>query len=84
MYVEWDVALGGLHKVPDSAKHAWVAFVVACSLNLLPFVGLKDTIQIFWILYIIGMGLIPRQFKQEQQGNNLQKRDDIVLDRPHN
>jgi len=28
LYTEWDFATGGLHQVPDSAKHAWLAVLV--------------------------------------------------------
>ncbi|RDB30646.1 hypothetical protein Hypma_005765 [Hypsizygus marmoreus] len=28
LYTEWNVALGGLHKVPQSAKNAWLAFII--------------------------------------------------------
>ncbi|KAG7085768.1 hypothetical protein E1B28_003309 [Marasmius oreades] len=51
LYIEWDVALGGLHRVPQSAKNAWIALVV-----------------IFWALYIVGLALLPRQFRQERKG----------------
>jgi len=56
LYIEWDIGTGGLHQVPDSAKHAWLALVV-----------------VFWALYALGMGFIPRQFKQESEGRLEQK-----------
>ncbi|KAG6810213.1 hypothetical protein H0H92_012859 [Tricholoma furcatifolium] len=28
LYTEWDFALGGLHHVPQSAKHAWLALII--------------------------------------------------------
>ncbi|KAG6853356.1 hypothetical protein C0991_005030 [Blastosporella zonata] len=28
LYTEWNIALGGLHKVPQSAKNAWLALIV--------------------------------------------------------
>ncbi|KAL0579718.1 hypothetical protein V5O48_002282 [Marasmius crinis-equi] len=51
LYIEWDFALGGLHRVPMSAKNAWIALVV-----------------IFWALYLLGLALLPRQFRQERKG----------------
>ena len=28
LYTEWAVATGGLHQVPESAKHAWLALTI--------------------------------------------------------
>lgn len=50
LFIEWPTATGGLHKVPSSAKNAWLAFLI-----------------IFWVLYAVGLGFIPRQFRQEEQ-----------------
>ncbi|KAF8068669.1 eukaryotic cytochrome b561-domain-containing protein [Lyophyllum atratum] len=49
LYTEWDIAFGGLHKIPQSAKNAWLALII-----------------VFWVLYIVGMALIPRQMRQER------------------
>ncbi|KAF9260346.1 hypothetical protein L218DRAFT_989621 [Marasmius fiardii PR-910] len=51
LFIEWDIALGGLHRVPQSAKNAWIALVV-----------------IFWVMYLLGLLLVPRQFRQEREG----------------
>ncbi|KAJ7099946.1 hypothetical protein B0H15DRAFT_502847 [Mycena belliarum] len=48
--IEWLVT-GGLHKVPDSAMHAWMALII-----------------VFWVLYFLGMALLPRQFSREKEG----------------
>jgi len=53
LYTEWNLVTGGVHPIPPSAKHAWLALVV-----------------VFWALYIGGMLLIPRQFKQEKENRN--------------
>jgi len=51
LYIEWPTITGDVHKVPQSAKNAWMAFII-----------------IFWILYVLGMALLPRQLKQEKEG----------------
>ncbi|EKM75163.1 hypothetical protein AGABI1DRAFT_46873 [Agaricus bisporus var. burnettii JB137-S8] len=28
LYTQWTVATGGLHLIPDSAKHAWLALII--------------------------------------------------------
>lgn len=61
LYTEWSLALGGLHKVPQSAKNAWLALII-----------------IFWILYIIGMVLIPRQMRQERRATVVKNHSDHV------
>lgn len=33
LYIEWDSATGGLHQIPDSAKHAWLALLVVSYLS---------------------------------------------------
>jgi len=50
LFTEWALATGGLHTVPESAKHAWLALTI-----------------VFWVLYALGMALIPRQFRQEKE-----------------
>ncbi|KAF8175535.1 hypothetical protein BJ912DRAFT_1024479 [Pholiota molesta] len=50
LFTEWNFATGGLHQVPESAKHAWLALVI-----------------LFWVLYALGLALVPRQFKQEAE-----------------
>ncbi|KAF8961770.1 hypothetical protein BDZ97DRAFT_1759772 [Flammula alnicola] len=50
LFTEWPLATGGLHQVPQSAKHAWLALLI-----------------VFWVLYALGLSLIPRQFKQEAE-----------------
>jgi len=49
--IEWTFATGGLHEVPDSAMHAWLALII-----------------VFWVLYFLGMALLPRQFSREKEG----------------
>ncbi|KAJ7017175.1 hypothetical protein C8F04DRAFT_1054523 [Mycena alexandri] len=51
LYTEWDFATEGLHHVPKSAMHAWLALII-----------------VFWVLYFLGMALIPRQFSAEKEG----------------
>ncbi|KAJ7073235.1 hypothetical protein B0H15DRAFT_64982 [Mycena belliarum] len=48
--IEW-LFTGGLHKVPASALHAWMALII-----------------IFWMLYVLGMALLPRQLARERAG----------------
>ncbi|KAK7044898.1 cytochrome b561 domain-containing protein [Favolaschia claudopus] len=50
LYTEW-LLTGGLHQVPGSAKHAWLALII-----------------VFWVLYFLGMALLPRQFSREREG----------------
>ncbi|KAH9478767.1 Cytochrome b561 and DOMON domain-containing protein [Psilocybe cubensis] len=57
LFTEW-LLTGGLHQVPESAKHAWLALVI-----------------VFWVLYGLGMALLPRQFKQESQARKVRKED---------
>jgi len=63
LYTEWQ-NLGGLHQVPQSAKNAWLAFVV-----------------IFWVLFVAGMALLPRQMKQEAEAKP--KQDQLPLHESH-
>jgi len=53
LFTEWAIATGGLHKVPESAKHAWLALVI-----------------VFWVLYGLGLALVPRQYKQESEARS--------------
>ncbi|PPR01959.1 hypothetical protein CVT26_008741 [Gymnopilus dilepis] len=56
LFTEWNIATGGVHKVPDSAKHAWLALLI-----------------VFWVLYGLGLALLPRQYKQESQARKTHK-----------
>jgi len=47
--IEW-LMTGGLHQVPNSAMHAWMALII-----------------VFWVLYFLGMALLPRQFSRESE-----------------
>ncbi|KAF8903895.1 hypothetical protein CPB84DRAFT_710263 [Gymnopilus junonius] len=58
LFTEWTFATGGLHKVPESAKNAWLALVI-----------------VFWVLYALGLALLPRQYKQESQARKARKAD---------
>ncbi|KAF7360135.1 Cytochrome b561 domain-containing protein [Mycena venus] len=49
--IEWTFATEGVHAVPDSALHAWMALII-----------------VFWVLYFLGMALLPRQFSREKEG----------------
>jgi len=49
--IEWVFATEGIHVVPDSAMHAWLALII-----------------VFWVLYFLGMALLPRQFSREKEG----------------
>ncbi|KAF9458222.1 hypothetical protein BDZ94DRAFT_1284930 [Collybia nuda] len=62
LYIEWDLALGGAHHVPDSAKHAWLALII-----------------VFWVLYFLGLNLVPRQYKKEKIAREDGQRDHIAL-----
>ncbi|KAF5375724.1 hypothetical protein D9615_009353 [Tricholomella constricta] len=62
LYTEWNIALGGLHQVPQSAKKAWLAFII-----------------VFWVLYAIGMALLPRQMRQERPAAALRRHNHIPL-----
>ncbi|KAF5371443.1 hypothetical protein D9757_009989 [Collybiopsis confluens] len=53
LYIEWETNLAGLHNIPMSAKHAWIALIV-----------------IFWVLYLVGLALVPRQFTQERNSRH--------------
>ncbi|KAJ6583005.1 hypothetical protein DFH09DRAFT_1245911 [Mycena vulgaris] len=53
--IEWFFT-GGLHSVPNSAMHAWLALII-----------------VFWALYFLGMGLLPRQFSSEAEGRRAMK-----------
>ncbi|KAF5310938.1 hypothetical protein D9619_008254 [Psilocybe cf. subviscida] len=50
LFTEWPSKTGGLHQVPEKAKHAWLALTI-----------------LFWVLYGLGLALIPRQFRQEKE-----------------
>lgn len=69
LFTEWVFATGGLHKVPESAKHAWLALVVVRDylpqLRLSSRIANRMALQVFWVLYTLGMAFIPRQLKQE-------------------
>ncbi|KAF9478955.1 hypothetical protein BDN70DRAFT_879354 [Pholiota conissans] len=63
LFTEWQLATGGLHQVPESAKHAWLALVI-----------------VFWVLYLLGLGLIPKQFKQEAALRQPRKEEVVASD----
>jgi len=54
LYIEWDLITGGVHKVPASAKHAWLALVI---IFWALYVG-------------GGLLLVPRQFSQEKENRD--------------
>jgi hypothetical protein len=58
---------GNLHPIPKSARNAWLALVIV---RIYPLRGTacrdsRDGPQVFWILWGLGMALLPRQWKQE-------------------
>jgi hypothetical protein len=67
LYTEWPRTTGNIHPVSQSARNTWLALVIVCILLLSATMprDLRSDSQVFWVLWGIGMALLPRQWKQE-------------------
>jgi hypothetical protein len=75
IYYEWPRATGNRHPIPQSAKNAWLALVIVrrrrAPRPLLHVADARFCPQVFWGLYGLGFGFLPRQFKQEKASRQL-------------